>query len=89
MIFIVSVITIFLFRNRKIQLKLTAGLICISALLILSLIWYAYSVSSEFNAVLMHRVNLLLPFLMLIFSCLAYRNIRKDDKLIRSYERLR
>jgi hypothetical protein len=89
MIFVVSVITIFLFRNRKIQLKLAACLICISALLILSLIWYAYSVSSEFNAELMYRVNLLLPFLMLIFSCFAYRGIRKDDKLIRSYERLR
>ncbi len=89
MILVVSVITIFLFRNRKIQLKLAAGLLCISALLILVLIWYAYSVSSEFNAELMYSVNLLLPLLMLISSYLAYRSIRKDDKLIRSYERLR
>lgn len=89
MILIVSVITIFLFRNRKIQLKLAAGLVCITALLILVLIWYAYTVSSEFNAGLMYRVNLILPLLILIFSFLAYRNIRKDEKLVRSYDRLR
>jgi hypothetical protein len=89
MIFIVSVITIFLFRNRKIQLKFAAGLICITILLILALVWYAYYVSSEYNAGINYRITLILPLLMLIFSYLAYRGIRKDEKLVRSYERLR
>jgi hypothetical protein len=30
-----------------------------------------------------------LPFLQLIFSILAYRGIKKDDQLVKSYDRLR
>jgi len=71
------------------QMKFAAALICLSVLLILVIIWYMYEISTEFNAALNFRLNLILPLLMLISSVLAFSGIRKDEKLVRSYERLR
>lgn len=89
LIIITSLVGIFLFRNRKLQMKFAAALICLSVLLILVIIWYMYEISTEFNAALNFRLNLILPLLMLISSVLAFIGIRKDEKLVRSYERLR
>ena len=89
LIIIASVVTIFLFRNRKIQMKFAAALICLSVLLIIVIIWYMYEISAEFNARITFGINLILPLLILISSVLAYMGIRKDEKLVRSYERLR
>lgn len=89
LIIIISIGTIFLFRNRKWQMKFAAAIISLSAVLILVTSWYIYDISSEFNVVLHFRINLILPMLILICSVLAYIGIRNDEKLIRSYERLR
>lgn len=86
---VLSIITVFLFRNRKIQKKFAAGLIMISVLLIIVLAFYAFSVSRKYHAEIQPGINLILPVLMLLCSFLAYRGIRKDENLVKSYDRLR
>jgi hypothetical protein len=86
---VVSIITIFLFKNRKIQIKLAAGLIFLVGLLILAIAYYTYSFSRNYNAEIQFGINLILPVLMLICSCLAYRRIKKDEEIVKSYDRLR
>jgi glucan phosphoethanolaminetransferase (alkaline phosphatase superfamily) len=86
---VLSLITIFLFKNRKLQLLLSGiltGLICV---LLLVSFYYSYSVMSKYDASLVPGVKMALPFLQLIFSVLAYRGIKKDDRLVKSYDRLR
>ena len=51
--------------------------------------YYAFYVTRNFNAEMLPALNLVIPVLMLIFTYLAFRGIRKDDRLIKSYDRLR
>jgi hypothetical protein len=86
---VLSVITIFLFKNRKLQLLLSGILTGLISVLILVSFYYSYTVISEYDAVFVPGVKMAMPFLQLIFSILAYRGIKKDDQLVKSYDRLR
>ena len=85
----ISIITIFLFKNRKLQLKLSMVLLVLSIILLLSVAIYAFILSEKYNAHLQFRINLIFPVMVLIFSILAYRRIKKDEELVKSYDRLR
>ncbi len=84
-----SAITIFSFRNRKIQLKFSISVIVLSGMLILTSAYCIFFVIAEFNARFKPGFKMIIPFLMLIFAILAYRGIKKDDILVKSYDRLR
>lgn len=86
---VLSLITIFLFKNRKLQLLFSVILTGLISVLILVSFYYSYSVISEYDATFVPGVKMALPFLQLIFSILAYRGIKKDDQLVKSYDRLR
>jgi Domain of unknown function (DUF4293) len=86
---VISLITIFIFKNRKIQLKLSLFLTILIILDVIALIHVSISIIMKFNAGLIPGFKMILPVLMLIFSVLAYRGIRKDDQLVKSYDRLR
>ena len=85
----ISFITIFLYKKRKLQLKLSMVLLILSIILLLAVASYAFLLSGKYNAQLQFRVNLIFPVLVLIFSILAHRGIKKDEKLVKSYDRLR
>lgn len=86
---LLSLIAIFLFKNRKIQLIIAIGVIIMSAGLIIALAWYGFKVISDFNLNIAPGISIAIPFLILVFSVLAYRGILKDDRLVKSYDRLR
>jgi len=85
----ISIITIFIFKNRKLQLKMSGGLFILSIILLLAVATYAFILSGKYNAQLQFRVNLLFPVMVLVFSILAHRGIKKDEDLVKSYDRLR
>jgi hypothetical protein len=84
-----SLIIIFFFKNRKIQLWLTLSMIILVLGLIIVSIFYSCFVISKYGAEIIPEFKMVIPVLMLIFVILAYRGIRKDDRLIKSYDRLR
>ncbi len=86
---LLSFLLIFLFKNRKLQMKVTAFLIFIIVVQIALLAWYSYYVMTNFNAEINPGAKLILPVVELILAYLAYRGIRKDEELVRSYDRLR
>jgi hypothetical protein len=51
--------------------------------------YYSYVIISKYGGVLVLGVKMILPVVMLISSILAFRGIRKDDHLVKSYDRLR
>ena len=89
MISLLSIIAIFLFKNRKMQLIVAIGVMIMSAGLIISLSCYGYDVIRNFGMKLSPGIKMAAPLLILVFSILAYRGILKDDRLVKSYERLR
>jgi glucan phosphoethanolaminetransferase (alkaline phosphatase superfamily) len=89
LIVIVSLITIFVFKNRKIQMRLAMFLMIISTLLIIAFIHGSIIIISKFGASITPGIKMILPPVILILSVLAYRGIKKDDQLVKSYDRLR
>ena len=86
---IVSIITIFLFKNRKRQKIFTSGLIALIILLIITLIYYSVTILQNYNVTFSPGIIMFFPVLMLICAFLAYRGVKKDDELVKSYDRLR
>jgi hypothetical protein len=89
MVAVLSLIIIFIFRNRSLQLLLTKILIALVLIMIFISAYYFYEMSSQYGAKIVPGIKTALPVLMLIFSVLAFRGIRKDDQLVKSYDRLR
>jgi len=87
---IISFITIFFYKNRNKQIllcKINAAFI-IAFYLTVSV--YVYSVRGEYNFVLESvQFGLVFPFIALILDFLAYTRIKKDEKLVRSLDRIR
>jgi hypothetical protein len=83
-------ICLFLFKNRKLQFKLSVfGLIFSIGFLFLE-----YFMTEEFkkeNGILTgsYELGALLPVLMIVFFFLAARGIYRDEKLVKSMDRLR
>jgi len=81
---VLSLITIFLYSNRKLQLKL----IFVGILLeILLLVEYQVSIKKFTEGSIF--IGSMLQFLVLLFFYLAIKGIRKDNKIIAESDRLR
>jgi glucan phosphoethanolaminetransferase (alkaline phosphatase superfamily) len=89
LIFFMALVTIFIFKNRKTQLRLTLILIILISVFVIAMIHVSMSITSKFDATIIPGVKMFLPILILLFSILAYRGIKKDDRLVKSYDRLR
>ena len=86
---LISLITIFIFKNRKIQLNLSLLMIVVASLFLIALIHISFSVISKYDMSITPGFKMILPVIILILSILAYRGIKKDDRLVKSYDRLR
>lgn len=86
---LVSLITIFIYRNRKLQILLVSALIILILSQIIVSVVYFMRITETYGTSLTPGVMMLIPVLMLIFSVLAYRGIKKDDEIVKSYDRLR
>ncbi len=88
---LIPVITIFLYNNRPLQMKLSRlsiVLIILSVVLTIILFMQDYqniAVGTEVTI----EYGYILPVLAILFLVLAFRYIRKDEKLVRSADRLR
>ena len=86
---LISLITIFLFKNRKIQLRFSLFLVILTSILVIAFLHVSMSIISKFGSSLILGFKIILPLFLLIFSILAFRGIKKDDQLVKSYDRLR
>jgi len=86
---LLTIFTVFLYKNRKLQIKL-----CYAILLSLILIYAFYFIFDRQNLPFADffryvRFTFIFPFIAAVFSYLAIRGIKKDEKLVRSLDRLR
>ena len=79
-----SLFTLFLFSKRNIQMLLTKVIIALIILFICAICYYALSVA-EFGS----WINAIIPVLQLLLAIFAYLGIKRDDNLVKSYDRLR
>ena len=83
------IISIFLFKRRKLQIRLTVLTTLLtlgSFFLILFYTWYA---GNELSAAYIFNIKMVFPLAGSILGYLAFRGILKDELLIKSYDRIR
>jgi hypothetical protein len=81
---VLSAVTIFLYKDRKLQWKLCLVGIVLAAVIILLYIMQMQNLTKTTIA-----LTAVLPFAILIGYYMAFRGIRKDEKLIKSLNKLR
>lgn len=86
---VLFLLAIFLFRRRKLQLRVTVFASLLLAGAFLLLLFYIFYTGSKLEAELIFNIKLVFPFAGAIFGYLAFRNILKDELLIKSYDRIR
>jgi dipeptide/tripeptide permease len=86
---LLALAAIFLFRNRKLQMRLTMLLLLLSLGTIILAAFYVIMFNRKIEVSLIWRIKALFPIISAIFAWLAYRKILQDDLLVKSYDRLR
>lgn len=89
LILLISLITVFMYRKRKIQMKLATGLIVFVCILILAAVYYYISVTMKYSGEIKPGINVIILPILLVLSYLAYRGIKRDENIVKSYDRLR
>lgn len=89
LISLIALMTIFLFRNRRVQMSVALVVIILSIVLVAILSGYSYFIMRTYSMTIIPDLKMALPVLIVISSLLAYRGIKKDEQLVKSYDRLR
>jgi hypothetical protein len=82
---IAVVVTIFLFKKRLLQIKITAIILLANMGLVVALFYSAGKIGA--NAT--YDAGMYIALIPLVFLVLANRSIRRDEKMVRSTDRLR
>ncbi len=89
---VLALVNIFLFKNRPLQMRLDYLVITLSILLSIIAILLVFRSGGETSGDIGIQENyfgLAMPILAIIFTALANRFIKKDNKLVKSMDRLR
>ncbi len=85
-----ALLNIFLFNNRKLQMRIGSIVIVLNVALLALAGFFLYQAMSGTGAELAPNAGFGMPVLAALFTFLANRNISKDEKLVKSaYTRLR
>ncbi len=89
-VIIISIAAIFLFRRRRQQMKVVMIAVFLNMILIIAAFITADRLEVKLNNSLSnYEFGAFLPVASLVFLMLAFRNIKKDERLVRSADRLR
>ncbi len=87
-IFMLSLVTIFMFKNMKMQFILGRLNILVNLLFLGLFVYYSLNLSEE-NDFLQKGIGRIVPLLNIVLIVLANKAIKRDDKLVRSADRIR
>ena len=85
---LLSLISIFMFKNRKSQFVLGRLNIILNFILLGLFVYQSLNLSGETN-VSEKGIGMLLPIFSIVFLALANKAIKKDEDLVKSVDRLR
>jgi peptidoglycan/LPS O-acetylase OafA/YrhL len=80
----ISAVTIFMFKDRKLQMRL-----CLLGILVSVLILVLYILNMRKLITSTPALWAILPVIVIASYIMAFRNIRKDEKLVKSLDKLR
>jgi hypothetical protein len=87
---VLSFFSIFSYMNRPRQMRLTLFQMFFNLGLIALVVYYAWFLRHNFSGVQnVFQWRIVIPPVMLVLLILAFRGIRKDELMIKAYERVR
>jgi uncharacterized membrane protein len=86
---VLALVTIFLFKQRNLQLRLCNVNLLLLCILTGLLFFLADTMGTSLDHRVSYKYGAYLPLIQLIFTFLAVRAIRKDEELVRSADRIR
>jgi hypothetical protein len=86
---LLSFISVFLYGKRPLQYKLCMFGFLINVILIIVMFFTADSMQSQLKVEAQYKFGAILPLISMVLLILASKGIRKDEKLIKSADRLR
>lgn len=84
----ISLVTIFLFKNRKLQFVLGRVNIILNFFLLGVFVYWTLTVPGEMQ-ISEKGIGMFIPVLSIVFLVLANKAIKKDEDLVKSVDRLR
>ena len=85
-----TLISIFLFSNRRLQMKICLGGIVIDVLLCCTILYVFFTLGSEIpGSKSMIRLTQMFPLMAAVLQYMAYVAIQKDEDLVQSADRIR
>jgi hypothetical protein len=87
-VFILCLLAIIQYKNRKRQMTtcITSIVLCI---LLTIAIFYQIHILKIAGSIVFYKLPIVFPLISAILLFLAWRGVKKDDELVRSYDRLR
>lgn len=87
---VIALLTIFLFRNRMLQIRMTVfnSLLLIGYYIVFAAFWYIIKDNGQADSFRIHW-SLGMPLVAIILNYLTFRAIYKDEVLVRAADRLR
>lgn len=82
-------VTIFLYKARRIQMRLSIYAMVLQLGLGFIFLYITKSVKTELAASVYYHLTVLFPFIGAILTFLAFRSIKKDEEMVKSYDRIR
>ena len=86
---LLALAAIFLYKKRKLQMRVTMLLLLLSLGTIILAAFYVMMFNRKIEVSLIWIIKALFPLISAILAWLAYRKILQDDLLVKSYDRLR
>ena len=84
-----GIFTIFQYKKRPLQVLLSTFNIIILLVMLGMMVYYCIVISQGLNGSINYYIQAIFPFISIILLFLAIKSIRKDEKLIRSVDRIR
>lgn len=86
---ILALITIFLFKNRRTQMRMVMLVLLLSLGTLLLGAFYVIMFDKKIPVTIVWKIKAVFPLISAILAWLAYRSILKDEQHVKSYDRLR
>ena len=86
---VLSLVVIFLFMNRSLQMRLCRLILIITFVMIGLLFYTSDAITSGLDQKVVYKIGTYLPLVQVVLIFLAHRAIKKDELLVRSADRLR
>jgi hypothetical protein len=82
-------VTIFLFKKRPLQIKITAITLLVHIGFIAAVFYSADFIANKLGTVANYKAGMYIALIPILFIVLAHRAIRKDEKMVNNTDRLR